>query len=131
MPVASATPEGAVAMSAADLVVKNLAARGGADRLAALKSVRDERLREHMDTAYGSVTSTEAAPTPCALARVDALERELKEHDDRFAALKAGDAAKLNAALRGPARRRSTSPRCSCRSTIRAAGARRHWRAGC
>ena len=59
----------------------------------------EERLRENMDYAYGAVTSTEAAPTPYALARIDALERELKEVEDSFAALKAGDAAKLSAAL--------------------------------
>lgn len=59
----------------------------------------EERLREHMDQAYGAVTSTEARPTPYAMARIDALERELKEVEDQFAALKAGDAARLNTAL--------------------------------
>ena len=59
----------------------------------------EERLREHMDQAYASVTSTEAAPTNYALARVDALERELKEVEDGFATLKAGEGAKLSAML--------------------------------
>ncbi len=59
----------------------------------------EERLRENMDFAYGAVTSTEAAPTPYAIARIDSLERELKEVEDSFAALKAGDGAKLSAAL--------------------------------
>lgn len=59
----------------------------------------EERLRENMDYAYGAVTSTEAAPTPYALARIDALERELKEVEDAFAALKAGDGARVSAAL--------------------------------
>lgn len=59
----------------------------------------EERLRENMDYAYGAVTSTEGRPTPYAMARVDALERELKEVEDQFAALKASDAARLNTAL--------------------------------
>ncbi len=59
----------------------------------------EERLRENMDYAYGAVTSTEGRPTPYALARVDALERELKEVEDQFATLKASDAARLNTAL--------------------------------
>lgn len=59
----------------------------------------EERLRENMDMAYGAITRTEQRPTGYALARVGALERELKEVEDGFAALKAGDAAALNLAL--------------------------------
>lgn len=59
----------------------------------------EERLRENMDYVYGAVTSTEQAPTPYQLARVDALERELKEVEDSFAALQAGDVKKLSAGL--------------------------------
>ncbi|MDP8912086.1 MAG: hypothetical protein M3N39_00750, partial [Pseudomonadota bacterium] len=43
----------------------------------------------------------EAAPTPYQLARIDALERELKEVEDAFARLKAGDAQRLSVALIG------------------------------
>ena len=59
----------------------------------------EERLRENMDMAYGAITATEARPTSYALARVDALEKELAEVESGFAALKAGDAAALNLAL--------------------------------
>lgn len=60
----------------------------------------EERLRENMDMAYGAITATEARPTSYALARVDALEKELAEVESGFAALKAGDAAALNLALK-------------------------------
>ena len=59
----------------------------------------EERLREHMDTAYGQIISTEGRPPAYALARVDALEQELKEVEDAFAALKTKGAA-LNDQLR-------------------------------
>jgi photosystem II stability/assembly factor-like uncharacterized protein len=59
----------------------------------------EERLRENMDMAYGAITATEVRPTSYALARVDALEKELAEVETGFAALKAGDAAALNIAL--------------------------------
>ena len=59
----------------------------------------EERLRENMDSVYGAITRTEARPTGYALARVDALERELKEVEEAFAALKAGEAAALNTLL--------------------------------
>jgi hypothetical protein len=59
----------------------------------------EERLRENMDAAYGQVISTEGRPPAYALARVDALEQELKEVEDAFAALKATKAAALNGQL--------------------------------
>ena len=59
----------------------------------------EERLREHMDQAYAAVTATEQRPTPYALAYIDALERELAEVEGQYAALAAGDVAKLSAAL--------------------------------
>jgi photosystem II stability/assembly factor-like uncharacterized protein len=55
----------------------------------------EERLREHMDTVYGAITFTEERPTPYHLARVDALERELKEVEDAFAKLTAQQVAGL------------------------------------
>jgi hypothetical protein len=58
----------------------------------------EERLREHMDYAYGAVTSTEQRPTPYALARVDALEKELSEVEAAWAALSAQGMGKVNAA---------------------------------
>ncbi|WP_156255238.1 WD40/YVTN/BNR-like repeat-containing protein [Sandarakinorhabdus oryzae] len=60
----------------------------------------EERLRENMDAAYGQIVSTEGRPPAYAIARVDALEKELKEVEDAFAALKATKAAALNSALR-------------------------------
>ncbi len=56
----------------------------------------EERLRENMDFVYGAITSTEGAPTAYQLARIDALERELKEVEAGFAALRDGDAKRLN-----------------------------------
>ena len=60
----------------------------------------EERLREHMDDVYGAITSTEQRPTGYALARVDALEKELKEVEDSFAALVAKDLPALNTQLK-------------------------------
>ena len=59
----------------------------------------EERLREHMDNAYGAIMSVESAPTNYQLARVDVLERELGEVEAAFTTLKSGDLAKLNVAL--------------------------------
>ena len=59
----------------------------------------EERLRENMDSAYGQIISTEGRPPAYALARVEALEKELKEVEDAFAALKATKAAALNNTL--------------------------------
>jgi hypothetical protein len=59
----------------------------------------EERLRENMDMAYGQIISTEGRPPAYAVARVDALEKELKEVEDAFAALKATKAAALNSQL--------------------------------
>ena len=59
----------------------------------------EERLREHMDAAYGAVTSTEQRPTPYALARVDALERELAEVEASYQALATGPVKALSANL--------------------------------
>jgi photosystem II stability/assembly factor-like uncharacterized protein len=56
----------------------------------------EERLRENMDSAYGQIISTEGRPPAYAIARVDALEKELKEVEDAFAALKATKGAALN-----------------------------------
>lgn len=47
----------------------------------------------------------EGAPTSYQLARMDALERELKEVEDGYAALKAGPAAQLSAMLVGAGRK--------------------------
>lgn len=60
----------------------------------------EERLREHMDTAYGLVTSTEERPTSYAIARVDALEKELAEVEAEWAALKGSELQKLQTAAR-------------------------------
>jgi photosystem II stability/assembly factor-like uncharacterized protein len=59
----------------------------------------EERLREQMDYAYGAVMSVESAPTPYALARIDALERELGEVEAAFATLAEKELAPLNKRL--------------------------------
>jgi photosystem II stability/assembly factor-like uncharacterized protein len=61
----------------------------------------EERLREHVDQIYGAVTSVEDRPTAYQLARIDALDRELKEVEAQWAALQASDIAAFNATLRG------------------------------
>ncbi|HVT33665.1 MAG TPA: hypothetical protein VHE32_13530 [Rhodanobacteraceae bacterium] len=60
----------------------------------------EERLREHMDTLYGSIMSYEGKPTDYQLARIDALNRELGDVKQQFATLRSGDLAKTNASLR-------------------------------
>jgi photosystem II stability/assembly factor-like uncharacterized protein len=59
----------------------------------------EERLREHMDTLYGSIMFYEGRPTDYQLARIDTLQRELGDVDKQFADLQAGDLAKANASL--------------------------------
>ncbi|MES2137702.1 MAG: sialidase [Pseudomonadota bacterium] len=60
----------------------------------------EERLREHVDQIYGMVTSVEDRPTAYELARIDALDRELKDVEAEFAAFQAGDLAGFNAKLK-------------------------------
>ncbi|MFP5330440.1 MAG: WD40/YVTN/BNR-like repeat-containing protein [Alphaproteobacteria bacterium] len=59
----------------------------------------EERLREHVDSVYGGITSTEERPPAYMLERVDALDRELKDVEVRFEAFKANDLAAFNALL--------------------------------
>jgi hypothetical protein len=61
----------------------------------------EERLREHMDSVYGAVTSVESAPTRYALERIDVLERELGEVEAQFKTLADGKLAPLNKTLEG------------------------------
>jgi hypothetical protein len=60
----------------------------------------EERLREHVDSIYGAINSVEDRPTPYQMQRIDALDRELKEIENQWAALKAGDVAALSARLK-------------------------------
>jgi photosystem II stability/assembly factor-like uncharacterized protein len=60
----------------------------------------EERLREHTDDVYGAITSVEDRPTAYQLARIDALDRELKDVEGQWAALQAGDLASFNARLK-------------------------------
>lgn len=60
----------------------------------------EERLREHVDSIYGAINSVEDRPTPYQLARIDALDRELKEVENQWAALQAADVAALSARLK-------------------------------
>ncbi|MGE5561718.1 MAG: VPS10 domain-containing protein [Bacillota bacterium] len=60
----------------------------------------EERLREHVDQIYGMVNSVEDRPTNYELARIDALDRELKDVEAEWAAFQAGDLARLNATLK-------------------------------
>jgi photosystem II stability/assembly factor-like uncharacterized protein len=81
--------------SAADEIRKKIVAtkEGGA-------ITGEERLREHMDTLYGSIMAYEGKPTDYQLARIDALNRELGDVKQQFATLRSGDLAKTNASLR-------------------------------
>jgi len=60
----------------------------------------EERLREHTDQVYGAITSVEDRPTAYQLARIGALDRELKDVEAEWAAFQAGDLATFNAKLR-------------------------------
>ena len=60
----------------------------------------EERLREHTDDVYGAITSVEDKPTDYQMARVDALDRELKDVEGQWAAFQSGDLAGFNAKLK-------------------------------
>jgi len=57
-------------------------------------------LREHMDFVYGAIMSVEDKPTPYQVARINALERELKDVEDQFAGLEKGELAAVNSHLK-------------------------------
>jgi len=59
----------------------------------------EERLRENVDDVYGAIISTEDRPTAYQMARIDALDRELKDVEAQWAAFQAGDLAAFNAKL--------------------------------
>jgi hypothetical protein len=60
----------------------------------------EERLREHLDYVYGAIMSVESKPAPYQLARVDALEHELKDVENSFASLQRDKLAPINAQLK-------------------------------
>ena len=60
----------------------------------------EERLREHLAYVYDAILSYEGRPGDYQVARVAALERELKEVEERAAALAAKDLPALNEKLR-------------------------------
>jgi len=60
----------------------------------------EERLREYLDDVYGAINGYEGAPTDYQLARVDVIARELGDTAKDFDALRNGDLAKANAALK-------------------------------
>jgi len=60
----------------------------------------EERLREHTDDVYGAITSVEDRPTNYQMARIDALDRELKDVEAEWAAFQSGDLAGFNAKLK-------------------------------
>jgi hypothetical protein len=60
----------------------------------------EERLREHVDEIYGAINSTEDRPTNYQMARIDALDRELKDVEEQWAAFQSGDLPAFNAKLR-------------------------------
>jgi hypothetical protein len=61
----------------------------------------EERLREHVDQIYGMVNSVESRPTNYEMARIDALDRELRDVEAQWAAFQSGDLAAFNAKLQG------------------------------
>lgn len=60
----------------------------------------EERLRENVDEIYGAINSVEDRPTAYQLARIDALDRQLRDVEAQWAALQAGDIAAFNAMLK-------------------------------
>ena len=59
----------------------------------------EERLREHVDSVYGGITSTEGRPPAYLIERVAVLDRELRDVEVQFEAFKANDLAAFNALL--------------------------------
>ena len=59
----------------------------------------EERLREHVDEIYGAINSVEDRPTAYQMARIDALDRELKDVETQWSAFEAADVAAFNALL--------------------------------
>lgn len=59
----------------------------------------EERLREQTDEIFGAITSVEDRPTPYQTARIDALDRELKDVEAQWAAFQASDLNAFNAQL--------------------------------
>jgi photosystem II stability/assembly factor-like uncharacterized protein len=60
----------------------------------------EERLREHVDEIYGAINSVEDRPTAYQTARIDALDRELKDVEAQWSTFEAGDVAAFNARLK-------------------------------
>jgi len=60
----------------------------------------EERLREHVDQIYGAINSVEDRPTNYEMARIDALDREMKDVEGEWAAFQSGDLASFNAKLK-------------------------------
>jgi len=60
----------------------------------------EERLREHLDYAYGALVSYEGRPGDYQIARVATLERELADVDDRATKLLQTRLPSLNDALK-------------------------------
>jgi photosystem II stability/assembly factor-like uncharacterized protein len=60
----------------------------------------EERLREHLGYVYDAILSYEGRPGDYQVARVDALERELKDVEDRAAAFGSKDLPAMNERLK-------------------------------
>jgi hypothetical protein len=63
----------------------------------------EERLREHLDYVYGAIMSVESRPEPYELARLDALEHEMRDVETSFAALQKDQLAPINEQLKAKA----------------------------
>jgi hypothetical protein len=61
----------------------------------------EERLRVNVDEVYGAINSVDTRPTPYQIARIDALERELKDVEAQWAAFQASDLQPFNSRLQG------------------------------
>ncbi|HEV8407542.1 MAG TPA: sialidase, partial [Sphingomicrobium sp.] len=101
---------GAITHGAAPADIRTAAAAIGAKADAMRKQIvatteggaitGEERLREHTDEIYGAITSVEDRPTDYEMARIDALDRELKDVETQWAAFQSGDLAAFNAKLK-------------------------------
>ena len=61
----------------------------------------EERLREHLDQAYGALLSYEGRPGDYQVERINVLDQELQGIEQRAQAYVAGELPKLNEALQG------------------------------
>ncbi len=81
------------------------------------------RLREYADDVYGAISSYDGAPAAYQLARIDELTRQLEKVQGDFDALRNGDFARANSALKAKAQSPIAIPSVAAERTAAGSGA--------